>query len=60
MCWIVGYKKNITEYEIEYKTVFRNNYCTHNDCGTIPLRGMADNPAHEKSIASRKKVGDDN
>ena len=26
MCWMVGYKKNNTEFE----TVIENNYCTHN------------------------------
>jgi hypothetical protein len=31
MCWMVGYKKNNTEFE----TVVENNYCTHNPLNLV-------------------------
>jgi hypothetical protein len=34
VCWMVGYKKNNTEFE----TVVENNYCTHNPHKRPPLK----------------------
>ena len=37
MSWMVGYKKNNTEFE----TVVKNNYCTHNPLNNIKITGRS-------------------